>query len=146
VPKRPPRPCKHPGCSQLSYTGYCDRHAPAEPVSVSAPRQSAARRGYNRRWQRIRARVLAAAGIPQRDWPLYDVDHRPPYDPELEPDHSKYELVPMLRAEHSRKTARENGGFGNPPRGEGRVKSLAGTRVDRGGEASSDNVSKGHKG
>ncbi len=147
VPKRPPRPCKHPGCSNLSYTGYCERHAPAVPVlSVSSrSRPSASRRGYGRGWQRIRARVLTASGIPQSDWPLYDVDHRPPYDPDVEPDHSKYELVPMLRSEHSRKTARQDGGFGNR-RGERGVESSPAEGVDRGGKATNHTVSKGREG
>lgn len=57
--------------------------------------------------------MLSAYGVPPREWHLYDVDHRPKYDAAREPDHRKYELVPMLRGEHSRKTARKDGGFGN---------------------------------
>jgi hypothetical protein len=41
-------------------------------------------------------------------WPEYDVDHNPPYNPDIEPDHRKYTLVPMLRSDHSRKTVRED--------------------------------------
>lgn len=121
MPKRPPRPCKHPGCPNLSFTGYCEEHAPAVPVSSSNhKRPSAARRGYDRTWQRVRARVLIAHGIPRSQWKLYAVDHRPPYDPSVEPDHNKYTLVPMLHADHSRKTAELDGGFGHP-RQEGKV-------------------------
>ena len=147
MPKRPPRPCKHPGCSKLSHTGYCEDHVHAEPVpSFQDRRVSSARRGYGREWRRIRARVLARYGIPRSRWHLYDVDHRPAYDPVVEPDHRKYDLVPMLRADHSRKTVREDGGLGNDPTREGRVRTSQPDGVDRGGEASSDNGSKGDEG
>jgi hypothetical protein len=71
-------------------------------------------RGYDRDWQRIREGVLAAAGIPEANWPLYDVDHTPPYDPAIERDHRKYILTPRLHGRHSRKTAMRDGGWGNP--------------------------------
>lgn len=71
------------------------------------------------------------AGIPEDQWRLYDVDHNPPYDPSREPNHWAYSLVPRLHADHSRKTAAHDGGFGNrvkpvPPadRPLGGVKSL----------------------
>jgi len=48
------------------------------------------------------------SGIPQNQWPLYDVDHNPPYDPIKEPDHRRYVLVPRLRSDHSRKTATQD--------------------------------------
>ena len=57
--------------------------------------------------------MLKQAGIPQTQWHLYDVDHRPAYNPDIEPDHNKYNLVPMLKADHSRKTATVDGGFRN---------------------------------
>lgn len=76
-------------------------------------RPSASSRGYNSQWRKVRAEVLRAYGIPRDLWSLYDVDHRPPYNPTVEPDHRKYELVPMLHADHSRKTATEDGAFGH---------------------------------
>jgi hypothetical protein len=104
-------------------------------------RPSPAKRGYGREWrEKIRPRVLREHGIPRDQWHLYDVDHNPPYDPDVEPDHIKYQLVPRLRPDHSRKTAREDGGFGNPTRG-GRVKTSASGRGDRGVQASIDGVS-----
>jgi hypothetical protein len=70
-------------------------------------RPSPSRRGYGRVWRKIRQRVLDNYGIPREEQHRYDVDHRPPYDPEVEANHLAYDLVPMLRAEHSRKTAVE---------------------------------------
>ena len=71
-------------------------------------RQSPAKRGYGRAWQKIRETVLSSAGIPSEQWPLYDVDHNPPYNPALEPDHLRDNLIPRLHADHSSKTAKED--------------------------------------
>lgn len=80
-------------------------------------RFSPSRRGYGNEWRRIRAEVLRAHGVPRDEWPQWDVDHRPAYDPAVEPDHLKYTLVPMRHAEHSKKTARFDGAFGRRPPG-----------------------------
>lgn len=75
---------------------------------IQQSRPSPSSRGYDGRWRKIRARVLEAAGIPKEAWHLYAVDHNPPYDQAVDPDHTHYELVPRLIAEHNRKTARED--------------------------------------
>lgn len=71
-------------------------------------RESSHRRGYDREWRRVRARVLESHNIPKEQWPLYAVDHNPPYDKDIEPDHTRYVLIPRLMADHNRKTARED--------------------------------------
>lgn len=78
-------------------------------------RPPAHRRGYDAKWRKVRAEVLRAAGIPEGEWHNYVVDHRPRYNPVLEPDHWKYELVPMLRGSHSKKTVFQDGAFGRGP-------------------------------
>jgi len=90
----------------------CD---PASPVcrqcekrGFRPKRESPSARGYGGTWRKIREEVLQGSGIPRHLWPEYDVDHNPPYNPEIEPDHRKYVLVPRLRSEHSRKTATED--------------------------------------
>lgn len=80
-------------------------------------RPPSSRRGYGAEWRKVRASILAAYGIPRDQWHRYHVDHRPPYNPDIEPDHTKYQLVPMLAGDHSRKTIREDGGFGRPKQG-----------------------------
>lgn len=134
MPIKPARMCKHPYCPNLTNdpSGYCDVHASLRP-SPRFPdkRPSSTRRGYGRDWQKIRAEVLAKAGIPRDLWPLYDVDHNPRYNPTIEPDHRKYTLIPRLHSEHSKKTNREDGGFGHHRRGES--KSLEPFNVNRGG-------------
>lgn len=132
----PARQCKYPRCPKYSSdgTGYCPEHARFY-IPFNRPvdeRYSASRRGYGRGWRVIRERILAAYGIPRERWIYYDVDHVPAYDPEREPDHNKYQLIPRLHAEHSRKTVLEDGGWGNrrTTRGEGR-QSLVPSGVDR---------------
>ena len=102
-----PRPaCKVSTCPALaSYHGYCDAHKGQAPQ-----RAGSTARGYGYNWQSIRARVLMQAGIPKELWPDYDVDHNPPYDARIEPDHNKYTLIPRLHAEHSVKTWKQGKG------------------------------------
>ena len=112
--------CLSTNCRRLAVDGasYCQDHAhlsrPAAPKYDNRP--SASRRGYNAGWRKVRARVLSAHGIPRDQWTRYDIDHSPAYNPAIEPDHSKYTLVPRLHGEHSRKTIREDGGFGKRKR------------------------------
>lgn len=112
MPTRVKRYCIVPGCNEYAVKGsnYCNGH---RKVQRKDYRPAAHKRGYGRAWQSIRKRVLAESGIPQEQWPLYDVDHNPAYNPAVEPDHWKYDLIPRLHADHSRKTVREDGGFGN---------------------------------
>lgn len=58
MPYRPKTPCRHPGCPELVESGslYCEKHRPLHP-EVTRP---AAKRGYNRRWQKTRKAYLEA--------------------------------------------------------------------------------------
>lgn len=71
-------------------------------------REPAFKRGYDHSWRKIREQVLTDCGIPRESWSLYDIDHNPPYNPSIEPDHTKYALIPRLHADHSRKTAMQD--------------------------------------
>lgn len=58
MPYRPKVPCRHPGCPELVEPGrlYCEAHRPLHP-EVTRP---AAKRGYNRRWQKVSKAYLQA--------------------------------------------------------------------------------------
>ena len=58
MPYRPKTPCRHPGCPELVEVGrlYCEKHLPLHPEVT----RSAAKRGYNRRWQKARKSYLEA--------------------------------------------------------------------------------------
>lgn len=82
---------------------YSSMNCPDCPKKDRRP--SSAKRGYGASWRALREKVLTDHGIARADWFRYDVDHNPPYDPKVEPDHRKYRLVPRLHADHSSKTA-----------------------------------------
>ena len=98
---------------KLSTTNICDlcRRAFVGTGSLCPSckpkdtRKPSFKRGYDHEWRKVRAEVLRDHGIPQSDWHLFDIDHRPAYNKEIEPDHRAYELIPMLHVDHSRKTA-----------------------------------------
>jgi hypothetical protein len=121
VPRKPKAPCKYPMCPRFAVTdGYCGQHALfAAQERKPDRRPPSSKRGYNANWRRIRERILKEAGIPKNEWHLYDVDHNPPYNPDIEPDHNRYELIPRLHGQHSSKTAKYDGGFGNARIGRG---------------------------
>ena len=56
MPKRPQKPCKHPGCPQLTDDRYCDQHAKL----LIGDRVGAFERGYSHRWQMARKQFLAS--------------------------------------------------------------------------------------
>jgi 5-methylcytosine-specific restriction protein A len=59
MPRAPLRPCRHPGCPELTDRGYCLPHRHTNYQQDGQRRGSAARRGYDRHHQRWRALVLA---------------------------------------------------------------------------------------
>lgn len=58
MPRRPDVPCQHPGCAKLVPYGkrYCEDHVRDSGLD----RESATRRGYDRKWQHARSRYLSA--------------------------------------------------------------------------------------
>ena len=55
-PKRPLKPCRHPGCPKLTEGRYCEEH---KKLYVKE-RDSSAGRGYGSRWRAARNRYLKA--------------------------------------------------------------------------------------
>lgn len=107
--------CIAPRCGKV-FTGpgkYCDKHKPDHKKRWDKMRGNSAKRGYGHEWRKIRIEVLKANNVPIELWPEYDVDHNPPYNPDVESNHRMYTLIPRLRSDHSKKTAKEDGGFGN---------------------------------
>jgi 5-methylcytosine-specific restriction protein A len=56
MPYKPKVPCRHPGCPNLVPAGqkYCEEHKALHPEEI----RSAARRGYNSRWQKESKKFL----------------------------------------------------------------------------------------
>lgn len=117
---QPKRPCAQPGCSDLVARGYCTTHQRGRTEQRTAYRGTAAQQGYGYAWQQLRLRVLhdepycrhcLADG---RAVPATDVDHITPREQGGTDDRSN--LQPLCHPHHSRKTARDDGGFGRTAR------------------------------
>ncbi|WP_229726165.1 HNH endonuclease [Oxalicibacterium faecigallinarum] len=113
--------CRHAGCSKLlDAPGYCEPHAKLSYQQIDQHRGSASSRGYNRRWQKARETYLqshplcvrcAEQGLVVQSTV---VDHIIPHrgDSTLFWD-SKGNWQALCKTCHDRKTATEDGGFGN---------------------------------
>jgi 5-methylcytosine-specific restriction protein A len=109
MPKRAPRPCGRPGCPELTDERYCAGHRPRDD------RPTANARGYNYRWQKVRAHYLRAHPLCADPDNIHgagpvaatDVDHR---RPRAQGGRDTWEnLQALCHSCHSRKTAREAG-------------------------------------
>ena len=135
------RRCSRCGRTHDTGASLCSSCSPA--LQNVNPRLSASARGYDHTWRKIRESVLRDAGIPEDQWPLYDVDHNPPYNPSIEPDHTAYTLIPRLKSSHSHKTATEDTPrdyHGRFTRKGGGSKSLQNSHIDRGVQVSLSDV------
>ena len=54
MPMQPKKPCRHPGCPNLTYDKYCEVHASVDR------RASAHERGYTSKWRRLSKLYLKA--------------------------------------------------------------------------------------
>lgn len=123
MPRAPRRPCSYPGCGALTDSGRCDKHRAAERQEHDRRRGSSAARGYGVAWRKAREGFLRAHPLCQcpecdegriRTLVATVVDHKRPHrgDMALFWDSSNWQA--MAKACHDRKTAREDGAFGNP--------------------------------
>ena len=120
MPKRPKKPCTHPGCPELVRAGQgskCEKHKKeytrAKDQDHDRRRGTAHERGYTARWQRYRVMYLRANPLCRechgkgRITPATVVDHITPHkgyhDLFWNPDNHQ----PLCKPCHDRKTARE---------------------------------------
>lgn len=54
----PKKPCKKPGCGELTKTGFCSKHTALER-RYDQERESSAKRGYGHRWRGARLDFLS---------------------------------------------------------------------------------------
>jgi len=104
MPRKPKRPCRHPGCPNLGDEPYCAQH---RGLYV---RESAAARGYNGKWQAARKRYLRAHPLcvkcqcQGKLTPATVIDHIIPHrgDDKLFWDQKNWQ--PLCKGCHDRKT------------------------------------------
>ena len=112
---KPIRPCRHPGCGQLTRDGYCPAHRP--PQQPRSPEAAAWRRWYSRKiWtddlrpgQLLRepfCRECARLGL--RVYASH-VDHIRDHKGDWALFTDRENLQSLCHSCHSRKTIRENG-------------------------------------
>lgn len=102
--------CAQPGCTAIvSGSAYCERHRPAQVDE----RESAAARGYDRRWRRLRRMYLAEHPLCEDPYNVHgdrvetatEVDHVVPLRRGGTNDFNN--LQALCKSCHSRKTAQE---------------------------------------
>lgn len=128
MPRRAPRPCRHPGCAGLTTAKrpYCPTHLPQyERARIQAinrkkrrevnrrhdaKRPCAAKRGYGRNWRLHREMFLHRH--PLCEWPegcrefATEVDHK--VSLAKGGTHEDDNLQALCKSHHSMKTARED--------------------------------------
>jgi len=136
MPYSAPRPCRHQGCAALVTRGaYCPEHLLARQADQQArdrQRGSAHQRGYGAKWRKTAAGWL-------REHPLCclceqagrveaatDVDHIVPHRGDMGLFWDPTNWQSLCHRCHSRKTAAEDGGFGNRPGRDGSGREEAG--------------------
>ena len=122
MPMKPGHPCAHRGCPAVIPAGqrYCDEHK-ADARAHDQRRASASRRGYGARWRKLRNLVLAEEPLCRDPFGVHKAAGR--VEPATDVDHivpraqggtdARENLQGLCHVCHSRKTALEDGGFGN---------------------------------
>lgn len=124
MPMAPKRPCTYPGCNTLTDTGRCSKH-PYE--RTRSAKTASYKRLYNsKRWRSLRLSHLRKN--PYCDDCFVDnilttatvVDHRNPHNGNVDLFFDPTNLSSKCKHHHDKKTARHDGGFGNPKKGSGK--------------------------
>jgi 5-methylcytosine-specific restriction protein A len=121
MPIKPGHPCAHRGCPAVVRDGrYCEEHK-ADGRGYDQRRPSANKRGYGTEWGTLRRMVLREEPLCRDIWgvhrkyrvvvPATEVDHIVPL--EQGGTNERSNLQGLCHSCHSRKTVRDDGGFGN---------------------------------
>lgn len=108
--------CLGPGCNELSRDSYCYKHKKTRHKQYEERRGNANERGYTYRWQQYRKRFLEqfpyCEAIGCRELATV-VDHIVPHKGDMDLFWEEGNHQPLCNNCHNRKSAREDGGFGN---------------------------------
>ena len=114
------RPCNHPGCRELLPYGqsYCEPHRKVKQQTADARRGSSSERGYTGAWQKARKHYLLAHPLCREHESKGEiaaanvVDHIIPHRGDKDRFWDSTNWQPLCKPCHDRKTATEDGGFG----------------------------------
>jgi 5-methylcytosine-specific restriction protein A len=111
MPTLAPKPCRHTGCAELvsNGKGYCSKHLKEKYKEQDRNRLSPSKRGYGRKWQRIRKKKLML-----EPWCLFCLN-KDKHTPATEVDHidgnsfnnSSDNLRSLCKSCHSGRTMKE---------------------------------------
>lgn len=114
MPRKPKRPCSHPGCPKLTDGRFCEEHQRQENKRYEKyDRDPAVRRRYGRAWKRIRDRHIAEQPLCEmckkqgRIIPAEEVHHIKPLS--QGGTHDDGNLMSLCKECHSEITARKGG-------------------------------------
>lgn len=122
MPNAPARPCTQPGCGRLTFKGRCDQHRKQQLQQQEERRGSRHERGYTSEWYRYRAQYLRAHALcvsceaDGRVVAATVVDHIRPHKGDMGLFWDSDNHQALCEPCHNRKTATQDGGFGNPRR------------------------------
>ena len=120
MPLKSLKPCRKVGCTALTRSGYCEQHTRYYNNHYDDNRESANKRGYNYKWQKYRAVFLAknpfcTEHLKENKYVIATVvDHIVPHKGDMVLFWNEKNHQGLCESCHSRKTVREDGGFGNP--------------------------------
>ena len=115
--KQFPTQCKRNGCAELTHEVYCEEHAEFRHEADKS-RASAAKRGYDARWQRYRKYFLSKHPLCVECGRLATVvDHRIPHKGDYELFWRTDLHQSMCEVCHNKKTASEDMGGWNTHKG-----------------------------
>lgn len=115
MPRKPKKPCRYPGCPELTESTYCDKHQ--EEIGNETKRRD---RPYKKlyktnHWQQLRQQVLMKQPLcvkclkVKRITPATVVDHIKPHKGDETLFYDINNLQPLCKSCHDRKTAKEDG-------------------------------------
>ena len=117
MPSKPKHICNHPGCNTLCNTTYCDAHAKQRNIRDN---RSSYHYLYNtNKWIKLRQQILIDNPLCilckiEHKWVLATVvDHITPHKGNESLFYDVNNLQALCKICHDKKTAEEDGGFGN---------------------------------
>lgn len=117
MPRKPKRPCSHPGCPELTGERFCPEHSRQEVQRYERyDRDPDVKKRYGKDWQRIRERYVAGHPLCEacRDrgelTPTEEVHHILPLRDGG--THDEHNLMALCKACHSAISAREGDRWG----------------------------------
>ncbi|KAB2953733.1 HNH endonuclease [Heliorestis acidaminivorans] len=116
MPWKPKHICSYAGCNELTHDRYCDSHK----RQITKEHNQKNSKLYTYRWHKkskafLRAHPLCAHCLQAgRVTEATEVDHIIPHNGDIKLFWDQNNWQSLCKKCHSKKTAQEDGGFGNP--------------------------------